>query len=97
MSKSLKSLTVRELIDELETMPEDAVVVLTSDYGDHCHTEQALRIDSVEELTITHRGAYSTSGWVVDEPEDDDEDDEPSAKPTAQQVVALRTPMPSRW
>lgn len=95
MSKTLKSLTVRELIDELEMMPDDAVVVLTSDYGDHCHTEQALRIDSVEELTILKRGAYSASGWVVND-EEPEEDDEPEDRPTLQ-VVALRTPMPSRW
>ena len=99
MPRTIKSLTVKQLIERLTDLPPDALVVLTSDYGDHCHTEQALAVEDVEELTI-REGAYSSSGWIVpeiDDEDEDDEDDEPSSKTPTLQVVALRSHMPSRY
>jgi hypothetical protein len=43
-------MTVLDLIEALQDLPEDAVVVFGSDYGDICHTEQALVVRRVEEL-----------------------------------------------
>ena len=37
-----RGMTVAQLIEALQDMPDDAVVVFGSDYGDICHTEQAL-------------------------------------------------------
>ena len=35
-----RTLTVGELIEILKTCADDACVAFSSDYGDHCHTEQ---------------------------------------------------------
>lgn len=69
--------TLQELVDELTTLIDegfgDRLVYLTSDYGDHCHTEQAL---SPREVTmgILCGSAYSGSGLAVDEDGGDTED-----------------------
>ena len=44
-------LTVAELIEALQDMPEDAIVVFGSDYGDICHTEQALVVSRSKNST----------------------------------------------
>lgn len=85
------TMTVRELIEALEDFDDDTPVLLTSDYGDHCHTEQALGIDEVEQVEV-EENAYSDSGFAVrdidyrgpDRDEDDDEDEGPAT------VIALR-------
>jgi hypothetical protein len=74
-------MTVGDLIDALQDMPEDAVVVFGTDYGDICHTEQALVVRRVDEIdSSTERietSAYSHSGIaiepIVDGAEGDDE------------------------
>lgn len=66
------ALTVRELIECLENLPDNAVVLFTCDYGDHCHTEQALPVSHVDQLsepdTIVESG-YSHSGLKVRRPD----------------------------
>jgi hypothetical protein len=92
-----RGMTVAELIEALEDMPEDAVVVFGSDYGDICHTEQALVVRKVDELDDeTERleaSAYSNSGIaiepIVDETECD-EDESPAPEETSR-VVILRS------
>ena len=79
-------LTVAQLIEALEDLPDDAVVVFGSDYGDICHTEQALVVGRVDEIDSgTERietSAYSHSGIaiepIVDAAECDD--DTPAAE-----------------
>ena len=64
------SLTVKELRDELENFPDDAVVLIVSDYGDHCHTQQAQPIESIDELgcsEVLEESAYSHSGIALRE------------------------------
>ena len=43
-------LTVAELIDELSTHDPEAIVVFACDYGDICHTQQAMPVSSADEL-----------------------------------------------
>ena len=89
-------MTVAQLIEALEDMPEDAVVVFGSDYGDICHTEQALIVGQVDEIDpCTERletSAYSHSGIAIESIVDAAEcdDDVPAAEETAR-VVILRS------
>ena len=81
-----RGLTVAELIEALQDMPDDAIVVFGSDYGDICHTEQALVVSQVEELDeATERldvSAYSHSGIAIEKRDDDerDEDESPATR-----------------
>src|ERR1700730_2834405 len=89
-------MTVAQLIEALEDMPEDAVVVFGSDYGDICHTEQALVVCKVEELDeATERletSAYSHSGIAIESLVDDAEcDDEVSAAERTARGGTLRS------
>lgn len=71
------ALTVRELIEQLQGMPEDAKVLFVCDYGDYCHTQQALPcgevLDAVTTASIVESG-YSQSGLAL--VEDDGEEAE---------------------
>jgi hypothetical protein len=67
----LSTLTVNELIEllqervELDPANGEMGVLFAVDYGDHCHTEQALGIDGrIEEVGITKSG-YSQSGFAT--------------------------------
>lgn len=73
--------TVAQLIEELQQYPEEALVVFATDYGDHCHTKQALLVGNVEHTTSSciYDSAYSNSGLAIREEtdrEDDQDDDE---------------------
>jgi len=86
-------LTVAQLIEALRQMPDDAVVVFGCDYGDICHTEQALVVRKVDELdpgTRLETSAYSNSGVAIERLDDEDEvEDEMDDETT--QVVILRS------
>ena len=73
------ALTVAELIEYLQDMPEDARVMFTCDYGDYCHTQQLLPVASVglpqESDWVIRESAYSQSGLAI-EPVAEDEFDE---------------------
>jgi hypothetical protein len=90
-------MTVAQLIEALQDMPEDAVVVVGSDYGDICHTEQALVVRRVEELDdATERletSAYSHSGIAIEPIIDATEADDGQASVTedTHHVVILRS------
>lgn len=76
--RTLKTITVRELIELLQGEDGDKKVIFTTDYGDYHHTPQALGIEgNCEEITIS-KSAYSNSGWQLDDEEemDDEEIDE---------------------
>jgi hypothetical protein len=91
-----RGLTVAQLIEALDDMPEDVVVVFGSDYGDICHTEQALVVRRVEELDVeTERleaSAYSHSGIAIEAIIDGTEcGDEIPATENATRIVILRS------
>lgn len=85
MERKLRNaLTVRDLIEELQNMPEDAKVLFVCDYGDYAHTQQALPCGEVIEVITAdiYESAYSQSGLAArmdddrDNQEDGDEDPE---------------------
>ena len=90
-----RGMTVTQLIEALEDMPEDAVVVFGSDYGDICHTEQALIVGRVNEIdSSTERieaSAYSHSGIAIEPIVDETECDESPVAEEAVRVVILRS------
>ena len=70
------SLTLNDLIETLTELrdqileeggDDDILVVSSSDYGDHCHTEQLVEIISVE-LNRPTKSAYSQSRWAFRNP-----------------------------
>ena len=58
-----QTMTVRNLIEALQGYDQDARVLLTCDYGDYHHTEQALPITEVEEFDTSSlaESGYSQS------------------------------------
>lgn len=92
-----RCMTVAELIAELQGYDEDAKVVFACDYGDHCHTEQALMVRSVDGIDAGEElrpSAYSQSGIAVGRVEDDE--DEVSDDPINPGVIILRA-TPRGW
>ena len=89
-------MTVRDLIDELSQLDPEAVVVFACDYGDICHTQQALPVSAVEELDPDEQriepSAYSQSGLAVERvgDDEDDEDDVLDDEYDGPAVVVLR-------
>jgi len=79
-----------ELIYNLEQKLEehgDIKVMSTSDYGDHCHTEQMVEIKSVK-VTKPIDSAYSESGWAF--PDDRDLEDIRPDRIGEDEVLGLR-------
>lgn len=73
--RALKTITVAELIELLQEQQPDARVIVTADYGDYCHTPQALPLRGDIESVKIAESAYSASGYkLVDEDDDDDDD-----------------------
>lgn len=73
-----KTVTVGELRDLLEGFDDDMPVIFGADYGDICHTQQALGLTGAAwEVTVTG-SAYSQSGFAVVGPDDDCDDDNDS-------------------
>ena len=69
-----QGMTVSDLIEELKNQEEDAIVVFGCDYGDHCHTTQALPVQTVTHLSDgdevgnaqrIEESGYSQSGLSV--------------------------------
>jgi len=90
-----KALTVAELIETLQSFPEDARVVFGCDYGDYHHTEQALPVESADEIEgtfeILTESAYSHSHVSITQIDTGDEDvdtEDPDAD--EMKVVVLR-------
>lgn len=93
-------ITVADLIERLQEMPQDAVILFASDYGDRGHTTQVVPVTEVNEMTdeqcIT-KTAYSDSGMAITDLSDGDAEaddfigDAYEATGTARpQVVILR-------
>ena len=71
----LRTITVARLIDLLEGESPDALVIVSTDYGDHHHTPQALPLRGELETVTVEKSAYSNSGYAIAEPEDGDDED----------------------
>ena len=88
--RTLRSaMTVADLIAELESFPEDAVVCFACDYGDHGHTQQCLPVKTVDELEPDEylaESGYSCSGIAVEHRQEEDEEGDCESP----QVVILR-------
>lgn len=69
-----RAMTAAELITELEGLPEDTPVLFCCDYGDHCHTQQALPIQQIEVVSASRLGesGYSQSGIALSREDEDD-------------------------
>jgi len=66
-------MTVRELIECSEGLPEDMVVYATEDYGDYCHTQALVELGYPEIIKPTST-AFSGTGLCI--PRDGDGDEE---------------------
>ena len=95
MADGMRNNTIAELIESLQDLIDQGIdpateVRLGSDYGDICHTHQALEVRDVRLATLEDSG-YSQSGMAVVEPnEDEDEENEsPDDHDTSEQVVLI--------
>lgn len=90
--RNLSGLTVKELIEHLEELPQDARVFFACDYGDYGHTQQALPVDSVEELTENEleESGYSNSGVALRNSDSDEDEDEKGSDEDPTPIVVLR-------
>lgn len=91
------AITVQDLIDELSHCDPEAKVVFACDYGDICHTQQALPVSSAESLDPDNlrlaTSGYSQSGLAVEEIDEDEYDDDGQPvhdEDWASEVVILR-------
>ena len=85
-------LTVADLISELEGLPPDAKVVFACDYGDCCHTQQALPVSEAIEVESTYlvESGYSRSGIaLIDDDPDEDEENE-AAETKGEPIIVLK-------
>jgi hypothetical protein len=80
MARRFSTITVRDLMEALEGQDPEALVIFASDYGDHCHTQQAFALDGDLEEVQLEESAYSDSGWAVAGERDDF--DEPLSEQT---------------
>ena len=85
----LRTITVAQLRAALDGEDDDALVVVTADYGDIMHTPQALPLRGrLEECIVARAQGYSQSGYrLVDE---DDEDTETTAADEGPRYLVLR-------
>ena len=60
-------MTVRDLVERLEQFDDDTLVHFAYDYGDHCHTEVAPAVESVEEELVYHSDYLNKDAVVEDE------------------------------
>lgn len=80
---------ISELIQKLEKAKEsygDIQVMTSSDYGDHCHTEQLNHVAAVEPA-IPQETAYSDTGLRFPDP---DLDEDIQEDPDREEVLVLR-------
>ena len=69
MDKTLKTITVGNLMDLLGDYDPETPVIFTTDYGDHGHTAQALPLKGHAEEVLVTPTAYSNSGFAIDREE----------------------------
>ena len=88
-----RGLTAAQLIEALRDMSAEAVPLFVLDYGDYCHTQQALPVTEVrglEEAEVIQESAYSKSGLALEEVDDDEKYTAAAEKGGRPNVVILR-------
>lgn len=75
MPRTLRTITVGQLIDALEGEDRNARVIFSADYGDRGNTQQALPISGDIETVTISESAYSNSGFAIAETDEDDDVD----------------------
>ena len=65
-------MNVRELIEILESMDQEAEVHIAYDYGDRSHTMKAPAVENVEEMYV-EPNAYVNDDALVDDEDVDEE------------------------
>ncbi len=86
-------MTAAQLIEALSEMSPDAVPLFVCDYGDYCHTQQALPVTEVrglDEAEVIQESAYSKSGLALEEVDDDEKYIAAAEKGERPNVVILR-------
>jgi len=63
------AMTVGQLLKVLDGLDKDTPVLFACDYGDRCHTMQALKVKSANtfDSDVLHESAYSNSGVSFNE------------------------------
>jgi hypothetical protein len=79
------ALTVKELIEELKYMDQDAYVHFSYNYGDHWRTEVAPVVCGVNEGFVVV-SAYHNMDKVVEDPYDEDTDE---IDPNVRRVIII--------
>ena len=69
-----RGLTVAQLIEQLQSMPQEAQVVYAYNYGDHWRTQVAECVQTVEEKEVQW-SAYHSMPKLVDLDDDHHDDD----------------------
>lgn len=70
---ALESLTVRELIEQLQAFPPDMPVVLSASARDYWRTTLALSVSEVSEAEVTYSGYHEEFTVPREDAESDDE------------------------
>jgi len=78
---TLRTITVRELIEALEDEDPDMPVMFTSNYGDYHNTPQVHALQGECEEAALEETAYSHSGWRIRDEDYDEERDGPPNRP----------------
>lgn len=76
MADTLRTITVAKLIELLEGESPDAKVIFSTDYGDYGHTPMALPVSGVFDTVSIAKTAYSNSGFMVSDGDDEGASDE---------------------
>lgn len=73
-----RTITAKVLREALADLDDDALVVFSSNYGDHGRTEQVHFLDGeIEERHVKESG-YSESGFALVDQDDEPEEDAPT-------------------
>lgn len=64
---------VKELIEELQKMPQDVPVCFSHDAGNYTHTIVANEVDAVEKARVAYSG-YHEMWKLVDDDEESEQD-----------------------
>ncbi len=63
----MRTVTAKQLIEELKQLPPNAQLAFVSDYGDRVGTQQVHFLQGDIEKKWISENAYSDSGYAVDE------------------------------
>jgi hypothetical protein len=80
---------VKDLIEQLGYMDQEAEVHFSYNYGDHWRTQVAPTVDTVEEGMVKHSAYHSMDKMVDEEEFDYDDTGEPTYGKDVRRVVVL--------